>query len=395
MKMKETEDYVASLDIGTDKMAMALGMKDEGLCRLVGVESVGSEGIGRGWIENGDRVRSQVRCLLERFKDEYGFDIDCLNVALPGKLLRCVMKTETDQYRRPQVIAAKDLNALEKRCRGAVVREGEEIVGVLPLCFEVDAKRYANPIGVMAGQLKASYQVYSVRTAVLARVRGILAEAGVREVVFYPVADALRKAVLERGKDRKSFAVVDMGAAHVQVTVIVEGLVAFDVALPLGCDAIDNDINIAYSLRDKEKARLLKEEYGEALRVETKSRKVIIPGTNSSIDCHDLTFVEQCRLEELLEGALFQIQRSGHYKDLEGGILLTGGGSRIKNIGILLNRLSGLSVRLARVMNMHAKETSLLAKPEYLVALGLLMCECPVEEKAGKFKGAWDWFFKG
>ena len=117
MKMKETEDYVASLDIGTDKMAMALGMKDEGLCRLVGVESVGSEGIGRGWIENGDRARSQVRCLLERFKDEYGFDIDCLNVALPGKLLRRVVKTETDQYRRPQVIAAKDLNALEQALR--------------------------------------------------------------------------------------------------------------------------------------------------------------------------------------------------------------------------------------------------------------------------------------
>ena len=88
MKMREPEDFVASLDIGSDKMVMALGKKSEGYCRLVGVESIESAGVERGRIVDKAEVQARVRRLLEQFKEVHGFEIDSLNVSLPGNMLR-------------------------------------------------------------------------------------------------------------------------------------------------------------------------------------------------------------------------------------------------------------------------------------------------------------------
>ena len=65
--MKDTMDLVASLDIGSDKMVMALGERGEGYCRLIGTESVASEGVVRGYIEDRLKVKSCILRLLKKF----------------------------------------------------------------------------------------------------------------------------------------------------------------------------------------------------------------------------------------------------------------------------------------------------------------------------------------
>ena len=327
MKMREPEDFVASLDIGSDKMVMALGKKSEGYCRLVGVESIESAGVERGRIVDKAEVQARVRRLLEQFKEVHGFEIDSLNVSLPGNMLRREERRERFLYSRTQVIEGRDLNVLMKRCKDAAAKEKNEIVEILPAWFKVEDKICGNPVGMTAKRLEACYWVYGASLSSLEDVRAMLAGVG--------------------------------------------------------------------SIHDVKKARALKEEYGEALRAACRSRKVMIPDTKFSIECHDLSYVEQCRLEELLEGAIFQIQQSGYYEELDGGVFLTGGGSRTNGIDSLLKFLSGLQVRQGRVMNMHAQEASKLSDPTLTVALGLLMCGHPVEEKQSKLKEVWGRWFKG
>lgn len=395
MKMREPEDFVASLDIGSDKMVMALGKKSEGYCRLVGVESIESAGVERGRIVDKAEVQARVRRLLEQFKEVHGFEIDSLNVSLPGNMLRREERRERFLYSRTQVIEGRDLNVLMKRCKDAAAKEKNEIVEILPTWFKVEDKICGNPVGMTAKRLEACYWVYGASLSSLEDVRAMLAGVGIQEVEFYTLAGVFQAAMKEKGVDSGNFAVLDLGADHVQVTVLANGLVAHDVELPLGCRTIDRDIDTAFSIHDVKKARALKEEYGEALRAACRSRKVMIPDTKFSIECHDLSYVEQCRLEELLEGAIFQIQQSGYYEELDGGVFLTGGGSRTNGIDSLLRFLSGLQVRQGRVMNMHAQEASKLSDPTLTVALGLLMCGHPVEEKQSKLKEVWGRWFKG
>lgn len=99
--------------------------------------------------------------------------------------------------------------------------------------------------------------------------------------------------------------------------------------------------------------------------------------------------VIQCRMEELLEGAIFQLQQ-WRFNDAEKEILLTGGGSRVIGTDTLLAKLSGHKVRMAKVKGVISGNEEILSAPACLIVLGLLLCEhIELEEEKG---GIGNWF---
>ena len=367
--------FVASLDMGSEKMVMALGEKSGSDCRLVGILSVASQGVKRGKIVDKLRAKACILRLLDRFKEEYQVHIDALNVALGGAWVKQIEDRENIKFPRPKNIDPSDLQETEKKCRGAVASGDEEVVDVVPFAYYVDKESEIDPIGVTARRLDVHHHVYVGRSSELNVLRDLLGGLGIDKVDFYSVAGASQKALITPNSDMRNFTLLDLGADSIKVQVFQDGLVYFDEELPLGCSAVDRDIDTAFSINDREKARKLKEEFGMALRAACKNRKLMIPETKYCIDSHDLVHVEQCRLEELLEGAIFQMQESGCYEDLDDGILLTGGGSRVTGIEVLLSKLSGHSVSFAKVVSVKSDRETNLKTPEYFTALGLLQCE--------------------
>ncbi|WP_099293251.1 cell division FtsA domain-containing protein [Butyricimonas sp. Marseille-P3923] len=383
--------FVASLDMGSEKMVMALGETSGGECRLVGIESVASQGIHRGMVVDRLRVKSCVQRLLDKFKQEHEMHIDALNIALAGEWVQQVEDREVSKFSRMRRIEESDLLELEKKCRGNVNLDMEEIVDVVPFGYWLDGEAESDPIGCEARRLEIDFHVYVARKRMLEGLRQALNESGIEKINFYSAATAAQKALVVRGrKGARDFALIDLGAESVKIHVFRDGMIAYDEVLPLGCNTVERDINTAFSIESMASAKKLKHEYGMALQAECKSRKIMIPDTKYCIDLQDMVHVEQCRLEELLEGAIWQILKSGYYKELEDGILLTGGGSRVQGIDTLLNRLSKHPISMASVVTVKsAKETPLKA-PENLTVLGLLRCE----RKETKKRGWFDSFFK-
>ena len=376
--------FVASLDMGSEKMVMALGEKSGSDCRLVGVISIASQGVKRGKIIDKLRAKACIQRLLDRFKSEYEVHIDALNVALSGAWVKQIEDRENIKFSRPKSIDQGDLQEMEKKCRSVVGAGDEEVVDVIPFAYYVDKESEVNPVGVTAKRLDVHYHVYVARSSEL---------MDLRDIDFYSMAEATQKALTTAGSDIFNFALLDLGADSIKVQIFQDGLVYFDEELPLGCSTIDGDINTAFSINDVEKAHKLKEEFGMALRASCKNRKIMIPDTKYCIDSHDLVHVEQSRLEELLEGAIFQMQESGCYEDLDDGILLTGGGSQVVGIEVLLSKLSGHSVGFAKVASVKADREASLKSPVYFTALGLLQCERR-EVKKPKSGGWFSNFFK-
>ena len=56
--------FVASLDMGSEKMVMALGEKSGSDCRLVGIISIASQGVKRGKIVDKLRAKACIQRLL-------------------------------------------------------------------------------------------------------------------------------------------------------------------------------------------------------------------------------------------------------------------------------------------------------------------------------------------
>lgn len=383
--------FVASLDMGSEKMVMALGEVSGGECRLVGIESVASQGIHRGMVVDRLRVKSCVQRLLEKFKQEHEMHIDALNIALAGEWVQQVEDREISKFSRVKRVEEADLQELEKKCRNNVNLEMEEIVDVVPFAYTLDGEPESDPVGCETRRLEVDFHVYVARKRMLEGLRQALNESGVEKINFYSAVSAAQKALVARGrKGVRDFALIDLGADSIKVHVFQDGMIVYDEVLPLGCNTIEKDINTAFSIENMASAKKLKHEYGMALQAECKSRKIMIPDTKYCIDIQDMVHVEQCRLEELLEGAIWQILKSGYYKQLEDGILLTGGGSRVQGIDVLLNRLSKHPISMASVSTVKfAKETP-LKTPENFTALGLLRCE----RKEPKKRGWFDSFFK-
>ncbi|MDR1414503.1 MAG: hypothetical protein LBI96_01720 [Odoribacteraceae bacterium] len=364
--------YVASLDMGSETMVMALAEVSTGLTRVQKVERIPSEGIERGRVRNAGLARESVRQLQEVFSQKHGIVIDQLRVALPMSWLRRVSREESASFPRPRWLDDSHLAALKRQALASFLDDDREVVSILPRSYVVDGAPVQDPTGLQATRLDASYTLYSAREADLEAARAWFKEIKI-EVEFYAAVEAMSQALIAKEDGLRNVALIDLGAESVKVLVFQRGMVVRDAELPLGCRSIDEDLNRTFNIQSIDKARKLKHEYGMAIHAMEKNRKIIIPETKYSIHLHALLQVEQCRLEELLEGALFQIQRSGCYGKLTDGILLTGGGSLVKGVDTLTAKLSGHPVRKALIAGMSASE-AWLRSPGYLTAFGLLDC---------------------
>ena len=369
----------ASLDIGNEKMVMALAAAEHGACRLVGIKIIASQGMERGMVKDSEKVRACVRSLIsELVKDR---EVDIMNVALPGEALQMSERRISVPLQK-RVVESGDLFRADQRCREGAGSRQEELVDIIPVAFSVDrGELIADPIGKTGRTLEVTYQVYMANSDYWAEFRELLVDCGVGEICFYPMARAYSEA-LEITATNRDFALLDMGAMGMNVVLFREGMLEYEARLPLGMRTIDSDIMVAFGITWGQ-ARKLKHEYGQALRSVCKNKKIQIPDTKLTLESRDLAMVVQSRMEELLEGAVYLLQSWG-FDRIEDEIVLTGGGSRLQDVDILLHRLSGHPVVKAGIKQIQTSREEVLRTPEYTVALGLLLCEqLETEENRG------------
>lgn len=377
----------ASLDMGSEKMVMALASVEGGACRLTGIKIVASQGIERGMIRDKDKVQTCISSLMtELVKDR---QVDVMNVALSGSALRMSERRITVPLQK-RVVEQNDLWKAEQRCADSFEGGRDELVDIIPVAYSVDrGELMADPIGKSGRNLEVTYQVYVANYDYLSVIRQMFREVGVDDVCFYPSTRAYAEAMDVEMADQ-DFALVDMGAAGINVVLFRDRMLEYEAWLPLGMRTIDNDIMAAFAVGAGQ-ARKLKHEYGQALRSGCKNKKLPIPDTRLTLESRDLATVVQSRAEELLEGVAFQLQCWG-FDHPEDQILMTGGGSRLQDIDVLLHRMSGHAVVRAVPRRIQTSREEVLRTPEYMVALGLLLCthdepEEPKGKLLGKLKG--------
>lgn len=363
---------IASLDIGSEKMVMAVAEIDEqGDCRLAGVKMIVSQGVKNGIIIDKARVKSYIQYLINELAK--GKRIDTLKIALSGAALKVKEQKVSVPVQR-RTVEKSDINRAEDACVQQLNTKDQEVVDLLPLTYAVDRGSYVtDPLGMKGRGLEAWFRVYIAETSYLEELRKLFSDFGIDNVDFFPESRAYLEAL---GDSSQDFALVDMGAMSTKVVLFGNGMIKKECVLPLGTHTIDTDIMSveAFKIEDVQKAKKLKHEQGEAVRSACKSEKIDLPEVKLRIDRRDLVKVIQCRLEELMEGVIFQLQQ-WHFNNPEKEILLTGGTARLKNVDMLLNKLSGHRIGKARVKGVISANDEIMESPTCLTALGLLLCE--------------------
>ncbi|MDR1756039.1 MAG: cell division protein FtsA [Culturomica sp.] len=371
-----------SLDMGSEKMVMAVAGESGGAPKLAAIKMIASAGMEEGVVTDKAKVRSYLDFLLK--EGAKGEPVEVAHVALSGKSLRVTERKVTVPVQR-KIVKESDLARADKRCRETAEAGENPVLDCFPAAYSLDGgSPTRRPLDRSAKELTVTYRVYTASGNSRQELEKMLLDLGVGQVRFFPAVRAFMEGVGVRNR-KERFALVDLGASHTGVLLFADSLLEKEAILPLGTETVDTDICAAFKIEELRQARKLKQDEGSALRSACRNEKVEIPGLRKQIEKRDLAKVIQCRMEELLEGAIFQLQQAG-FTDPEAEILLTGGGSRLADTLLLAEKLSGQRCRYAKARGVQAAD-DVLSAPSCLIALGLLLCKPyePFEEQTGWF----------
>jgi len=195
--------------------------------------------------------------------------------------------------------------------------------------------------------------------------------------VLQPLASSA--AVMAQEDLETGVAIVDIGGGTTDLAVFYEGILKHTAVIPFAGENITNDIKTGLGVL-RAQAEQMKVQFGSALANEAKNNAYItIPGLRGmqakEISVKNLANIIQARMSEIMDFVVYHLKQVGlDSKMLNGGVILTGGGSQLKHLIQLTEYATGLNARIG-LPNEHlaAGHIEELAKPTYATCLGLIL----------------------
>lgn len=257
---------------------------------------------------------------------------------------------------------------------------GDQIIDVIPQEFTVDNfQNIPNPIGYSGVKVGANFHIITGDKNAIRNINRSVEKAGLqtRDLVLQPLASAA--AVMCDQDLEAGVAIVDIGGGTTDLAVFYEGILKHTAVIPFGGENITNDIKTGLGVL-KTQAEQMKIQFGSALSDEAKSNAFItIPGLRGmapkEISVKNLANIIQARMSEIMDFVTYHLKQVGlDNRMLNGGVILTGGGSQLKNLIQLTEYVTGLNARIGypneHLSGGHIEE---LAKPMYSTCIGLIL----------------------
>ncbi len=141
----------------------------------------------------------------------------------------------------------------------------------------------------------------------------------------------------------------------------------------------------------------LKIRYGSAIEALASEEEIIISGVedyNQEIDSRMLSSIVEARIAEILSQAKFKIDNRVRIENLSFGVVLTGGGSELKNIAEFSENMFQSRVRIGKpTKNIESVEEHIF-KPKYSTAIGIIKYAIDHKEDLESGPGRKRGFFK-
>jgi cell division protein FtsA len=114
------------------------------------------------------------------------------------------------------------------------------------------------------------------------------------------------------------------------------------------------------------------------LAKQTRENEIVsIPGLRGrepkEISVKNLAHIIQARVEEIIDNVYYEIKNSGYEKKLIAGIVITGGGSQLKNISQLVEYITGMDTRIGYPNEHLGKGFDEVKSPMYATGVGLVI----------------------
>jgi cell division protein FtsA len=393
--LTKKERHIVALDIGSTKTCALIGEQDDdGSLKFAAFGAAESKGWRKGQIVNLDLAVSSIRRAVEEAETITGVPVESAMIGVAGAHVRGVnSRGGMTVASRPRDVQRDDVRRAIEAARGVTLPEDREILHVLPQEFSLDTHdNIRDAIGMVGQRLEANVHIVTASGSATQNIVTAVNRAGVRvdDTVLEPLASA--ESCLTQDERELGSCLLDIGGGTTELIAYTGGVVRHTAAVPVGGDHFTNDL--AVGLRTPiPGAEQLKRQHACAWRelleqdfpIEIASVGDRPPRT---VFARMLSDIIEPRAQELLMLVRDELRRAGLESQIPAGIILTGGGSRLRGLSELAERIFSLPVRVASPRGLAGMSEE-VSQPEYATAVGLVLYGARTRRLAGARPTGW------
>ena len=330
--MVAAKEFIVAIELGSSKMTGIAGQKnlDGSINVLAVVKESSSSFIRKGVVYNIDKTAQCLTSIIKKLETQLKTEITKVYVGVGGQSIRSVRNVISKDLPSETIVTQDMVIDLMDANRNMTYQD-QEILDAAVQEYKVGSQLQLDPVGIQATHLEGNFLNILERKTFYKNLNKCFETAGINVAEMYLAPLALADSVLTEAERRSGCALVDIGADTTTVSVYSKNILRHLAVIPLGSNNITKDI--ATLQMEESDAESMKLKYASAYTDNNDIDNDLKYSIDTERQIESRKFIEivEGRLEEIIENVWYQIP-SEYYDKLLGGIILTGGGSNMKNI---------------------------------------------------------------
>ena len=366
---------IGAVDIGTSKVVAVVGeASPQTGPEILGYGESSVSGMRKGDIVDLASVSNSVHAALAAAEKKAHTQLTEVVLAQSGPYLGGMASTgSVNVSSADNKVSLADMRRAAADAKSRELPGGRVYINHAVNAYRVDGEPAANPLGMEGRRLEVDYwHIYGQENKIRDRIDIFKAyNLEVSDLIFSGIASAQMAATdTER---RMGVLVLDIGAGQTEYAYYRNGYPCFTGVVAVGGDPLTNDL--AYGLRiGTRSAEKLKINLGSAFVAGVdREEKVWILGDKNvgdrNVRREAIAQILAARAGELFGIVRAQLGERASPEMIPGGVVLTGGASRLEGLDLLAGSIFGVSVRRSEAPSGVSAE---LGRPEYSTVLGVL-----------------------
>lgn len=343
------ERYIAAIEISSSKIIGAIGRAHpNGQVDIIAVEQEKCvESVRYGIIQNLEETSLRLARVLERLERKPAVNprkIRSVFVGLSGRSLRSIPTTVKLKLPEDSEITDDIINRLRDDARATPIDNTLEVVDIVPRKYRVGRIDTTNPRGTAGNEIVGEYDLIVCRPELTRNISRVVKDKlNIEALGFVVTSLATGHLILTDQEKALGCMLVDLGAETTTVSIYRGKALHYMATLPFGGRHITRDLTSLSLLEDR------------AEEIKITSGCAIAPDNPSTLNLNgikvaDVINLTVARSEEIVANITEQIAYAElKEKDLPGGVICIGGGSRLNNMTELISRQLGLPVKTGRL----------------------------------------------
>ncbi len=373
------EEIIVGLDVGTTKIGVIIAeVQGQEEPKIIGVGTSPSWGLRKGVVINLERTVAAIRKAVEQAERVAGTKVSSAYVSIAGDHIKGLNSRGVIAVSgADNEISGADVDRVIEAAKAVAIPVDREIIHVLPQEFIVDDQRgIKDSVGMSGVRLEAEVHIVTGAVTSIQNLCKSIERAGIsiRELVLQSLASSY--AVLSSDEKELGVVLLDIGGGTTDIAIFFEGSIRHTGVVGLGGNNVTNDIAIGLRTPLSE-AENIKCKYGTALQsLVDDDEPVEVPGVGGrpprNVPKRHLSLIIEPRMEEIFLLALKEIRKTDYADLLGAGVVITGGGSMIKGVEELSEKVFNLPVKRGTPDGVSGLVDA-VESPVYATGVGLVL----------------------